>query len=764
MSSRVRQPISFALVFSLALTFEASFSFVDAQDHQRGGAIFQSQCASCHGARGEGNEEHFDRPLHGDLSAIELAKVIQETMPQENPGSLSVEQSLDVASFVHHEFYSNMAQLRNAPPRVELSHLTIDQFRNSIADMMLPIHGPPAPWSGEAGLTRKIAHGDWGKDRAELEQKVDGLLEFDWGDKRPLESIDKEKWQVRWNGSIYAPVTGTYEFYLDSSIRANLYVNRSDTPFIDANVVSFENTLNTATIFLLGGRSYHIAMDVSRSKEPTARVSLQWKIPLGIRESIPGRCLSPTSTPTQLLCHVPFPPDDSSVGYARGRGISKEWDEATTAAAIQVGNELIAHLKQWMPPNDNNPGDAEAVKRWCHRWVGSAFRHRLTESEQQRYVNRFFENEPSMERAVKKVTFLALKSPNFQYPSIAASIDEAIVANLALAMWDSLPDEWMLELAAKRECHTEEQIAVCIDRMMNAPDMRLKNKLRHFFHEFLGIRHLKDLSKDPSKYPEFNDRLAADLKVSLDLFLDEFVNDPNRDLRALLTADYLYLNGRLAAFYGIALPPDAPFQKVTVPRDQRSGVLSHPYLLSGLSYHASSSPIHRGVFLARRVLGRSLRPPVDAIIPLSEAAAPDLTTRERVTVQTSGAMCQTCHRVINPLGFTLEHFDAVGRYRNEELGKAIDARGVYTTSQGDEVEVQGVREVAEFLSNSKEVHESMIRQLFQHLTKQPIAAFGVDRITDLKTEFEAQGFALKPLVKRLMLVSSLQFLHPNPTL
>jgi len=262
-----------------------------------GQAIYRDKCLSCHGDRGQGATEHYDAPLHGDLSTNELAKVIQETMPEGAPGSLSIEEASRVAYYVHHEFYSPMAQMRNSPPKVELTHLTTTQFRQSILDLMSPFTGRPSEWKTERGLTRHIHQGDWGKDRKEIEKKVDGRLVWDWGEGKPVPEIDHEKWQIRWSGSLFAPTTGVYEFYLDATVRANLFVNDDAVPLIDASVVSFEKSLNTATIFLIGGHSYNFAVDISRHKEPKARIAVEWKQPGGIRDTIAERNLSPTWSP-----------------------------------------------------------------------------------------------------------------------------------------------------------------------------------------------------------------------------------------------------------------------------------------------------------------------------------------------------------------------------------------------------------------------------------------------------------------------------------
>ena len=121
------------------------------------------------------------------------------------------------------------------------------------------------------------------------------------------------------------------------------------------------------------------------------------------------------------------------------------------------------------------------------------------------------------------------------------------------------------------------------------------------------------------------------------------ISSPEADFRRLLLADDVYLNGRLARFYGADLPPDAPFRKVPLDPAERAGVLSHPYLMASFAYTGSSSPIHRGVFVARSVLGRGLKQPPIAVSPLAPDLHASLNTRERVTLQTSPAACMTCH-------------------------------------------------------------------------------------------------------------------------
>ena len=204
---------------------------------------------------------------------------------------------------------------------------------------------------------------------------------------------------------------------------------------------------------------------------------------------------------------------------------------------------------------------------------------------------------------------LVLKSPRFLYREVGGGPTDQfdVASRISFGLWDSLPDEQLTAAAKTGKLATRDQIAAQLERML--PDLRTRSKLREFFLGWLKIAQPRDLAKDPKAFPEFTPDVISDLRTSLDLSLDDVLDSGSADFRQFLLADDMYLNGRLAKLYGAKLPADAPFQKVDFESDQRAGVLSHPYLLASLAYTNSSSPIHRGVFLSRSVLGRVLRPP-----------------------------------------------------------------------------------------------------------------------------------------------------------
>jgi len=187
---------------------------------------------------------------------------------------------------------------------------------------------------------------------------------------------------------------------------------------------------------------------------------------------------------------------------------------------------------------------------------------------------------------------------------------------------------------------------------------------------------------------------------------------------------------------------------------KRAGVLTHPLLMSGLAYYDATSPIHRGVFLIRYVLGRTLRPPSEAFTPLSPDLHPDLTTRQRVALQTSPESCQVCHSKINALGFSLENYDAVGRFRTEERDRPIDPSGGYTTRQGERVDFQGAQELAAFLVESEDAHRAFVNRAFQFFVKQPPAAFGADTLDRLTAQFRENGYNIRDLLLEIAVIAA----------
>jgi cytochrome c553 len=722
----------------------------------KGEQLYKKLCASCHGVNGEGAKA-FPMPLVGTKSIPQLAAQVAKTMPEDNPGSLSAGDASVIAAHMHAAFYSPEARERNKPPRVELARLTVSQYRNALSDLIASFRVSPKA-DERRGLKGEYFDARNFNLKSKALERIDPEVAFDFKTESPAEKINAAQFSIRWEGSVTPLETGDYEFIVRTDHATRLWVNDNAKPLIDAWVKSGTDTEFKGNVFLLGGRSYPIRLEFTKAKQgvddskkmkdqpPPVKTSiyLLWKQPKLAAEVIPARALSPIKTPELFAPATPFPPDDRSLGWERATTVSKAWDQATTDAALEAATYIVAKANELAGVKDGQPDRDARMRDFCRKLVERAFRQPLSEEQKKLYVDRQFEAAKDTDLAVKRVALLALKSPRFLYREVAGgSASHDTACRLSFALWDAPPDAELIKAAAEGKLATRDQLVKQAERMLTDP--RAKAKLREFFHSWLKTDHAGDIAKDPKRFPGFDEAIVSDLRTSLDLLIDEIVWSSASDFRRFFLEDQVYLNARLAKFYGVAPPAGDGFQKSKLNPEQRAGALTHPFLMAAFAYTGTSSPIHRGVFLARGVLGLSMRPPPDAFSPLDEKLHPNLTTRERVALQTKPAACVSCHGVINPLGFTLESFDAVGRYRDKENGKSIDVTGSYQTRAGDTVTFKGIRDLAKFLAGSDEVQAAFAEQMFHHLVKQPVRAFGANKQAELTKAFKDGNFSIKKL-------------------
>ena len=754
---------------------------VAAEEHA-GLAVYREHCGRCHGENGVGTGAVPD-PLVGDRSVNQLAAYIDEAMPEDNPALVSAEQARQVAEYIHGAFYSAVARDRNRPARVELSRLTVRQYQNTAADLFAIFRGSGPGIDNRRGLRAEYFRSrNFDRNTGLVYEQIDPQVDFDFGVEGPdPERFEPNRFAIRWQGSIVPPETGVYEFVVRTEHAVKLAVNTAwyEPLLIDASVKSGNNTEYRARIPLLSGRAYPLRLDFSKANQGVdskkheypkhASIELLWKPPHGTLEPVPERVLIPPDSPAVFVLKTPFPPDDKSIGYERGTSMSKEWFAAATAASVEMADYAVDHIEHLANTKRDSPDRADKLKQFAKTFAEHAFRRPLTDTLQTLVVDRPFADAPDLDTGLKRSLLLILESPRFLLSAIAVppaagsgaaaspAVEDsfATAARLSFGCWDSMPDQPLWTAAAADELTTPAQVRAQAERMVN--DRRTRAKLHDFLFSWLRIDHGPEIVKDKTRYSEFSPEIAADLRTSLDLFLDDVVwgrASGGGDFRHLFTDDEVYLNGRLGPFYGVKLPADASFRRVRLDDGRRAGVLSHPYMASVLSYAGATSPIHRGVFLARSVMGNVLKPPQEAVAPLSPNLHPDLTTRQRVALQTSSVACQTCHTMINPLGFSLEEFDAVGRYRTVEQRpageKPIDASGAYLPRQGEKSTFRGARELAATIAGSRDAQEAFVQNLFHALTKQPARAWGPDLLESLRSSFVTNNCDIRCLMVDIM--------------
>ena len=265
--------------------------------------------------------------------------------------------------------------------------------------------------------------------------------------------------------------------------------------------------------------------------------------------------------------------------------------------------------------------------------------------------------------------------------------DVELASRLSFFLWSSLPDEPLLDLAERGELSKPAVLDQQVRRMLADP-RATANLVDDFAAQWLNLRRVGEVTAHPDVYPDFDDNLLNAFRQETALFIASTL-DEDRSVSDLLRADYTFVNERLARHYGIQGIYGPRFRRVTLPNpDERGGLLAHGALLATTSYPDRTSPVLRGKWLLDNIFGVQVPPPpanVDTTLPEIRPGTVPPTIRERLAQHRSNPACASCHAVIDPPGFALEHFDAIGRWRTiDEAGRPVDATG--TTATGKTVE------------------------------------------------------------------------------
>ncbi|WP_419861254.1 DUF1592 domain-containing protein [Candidatus Palauibacter sp.] len=297
--------------------------------------------------------------------------------------------------------------------------------------------------------------------------------------------------------------------------------------------------------------------------------------------------------------------------------------------------------------------------------------------------------EDGFEIGVRTALQAILANPSFIFrleraPSEVASGESYRIADVDLAsrlsffLWATSPDDELLTLAAERRLSDPAVLEAQVRRMLADP--RAEALATRFASQWLRLQDAEDNQPEPYLYPDFTGQLREDLVRETQLFFDHLVRE-DRSLLELFTADYTFLNERLAGHYGIPGVSGPEFRRVSYPDDSRRGVLGHGSVLLLTSMSARTSPVLRGKWVMEVLMGTPPPPPPPDIPAFDETESARsgrlLTTRERLEMHAASPTCRACHRFMDPIGLALDNYDVTGRVRVRENGVALDTRGTY---------------------------------------------------------------------------------------
>jgi uncharacterized protein DUF1592/uncharacterized protein DUF1588/uncharacterized protein DUF1595/uncharacterized protein DUF1587/uncharacterized protein DUF1585 len=484
-----------------------------------------------------------------------------------------------------------------------------------------------------------------------------------------------------------------------------------------------------------------------------------------------------------------FPPEDFVNGFRNQlstQGIPPLLAEGYSAAAEKLALNAFraGDVNHLVPCAPTSAADTRCRDQFIRGFGLRAFRRPLTDAEVQRYAALFSEQATPHGRSGKSAQFLdgaravveaMLQSPKFlfhveQRAQAGEAVDYDAASRLSYFLWNTMPDQKLLDAAANGELRTPDAIERVARSMLDHP--RAHEAADEFFSEWLRFDRALTAVKDRRRFPEFTPELAAMMVQETRMLLGHLVWD-NGNFMEAFTADYSFLNADLAGVYAVPAP-SGEFELVKFPPSaHRAGLLGHASFLSANAGPVETSPTARGIFVREQLLCQHVpNPPpgVNTQVPEPTAERP-LARRQRMQSHVANPMCASCHRLMDPIGFGLENYDALGQYRSAEVIEFEGSGSGKNKTPPKKVEVpidntgeiaglpnsafSDPTEIGRLLANSHACQECVVKQVFRYAFGRPETAADRETIRTAFNAFRDSGFKFKELL--IALVRAPQF-------
>jgi hypothetical protein len=410
-----------------------------------------------------------------------------------------------------------------------------------------------------------------------------------------------------------------------------------------------------------------------------------------------------------------------------------------------------------------------AAERTCARSILSrlarrAYRRPVADAELRPLLAFYDEGraEGSFDRGIQRGLERILASPFFIFrvetdpPALAAGAahrltDLEIASRLSFFLWSSIPDDTLLLRAERRSLQQPVALDAQVARMLADPKSRAL--VSNFAGQWLQLRNVRGVQPNSNLFPDFDDNLRRSMRRETELLFESIVRE-DRSVLDLLRADYTYLDARLARHYGVPNIYGSQFRRVAVTDDQRRGLLGHASILAVTSHAERTSPVLRGKWVLENLMGLLVPPPPDDVPPLvtPEGQAPK-TLRAQMEAHRATPVCASCHKLMDPIGFALENFDAVGSWRTQEAGGAIDASG----QLADGTRIDGVVALRNAILARPDVFvTTMTEKMFVYALGRGVEAHDRPAIRRIVRDAAKDGYRFSALVRGIVRSAAFQ--------
>jgi hypothetical protein len=442
-----------------------------------------------------------------------------------------------------------------------------------------------------------------------------------------------------------------------------------------------------------------------------------------------------------------FPPEERAGGYdnnAAALTVSPALAYAYFDAAEALGRAAAANVRALVPCDP--AGGTACARAFIARFGRRAFRRPLTADETARF-GRVFDAGAQVDFAsgVRLVVTAMLQSAPFLY-RIDAGAPADVATRLSYLLWGTAPDDALLDRAEAGRLATREEVEGTVIAM--ARDPRFEAVIGRFLTLWLELGEVTGAHKDARMFPAFTPAVAASMDQESRRFIDEVAARPEGTLPRLLTTPATSVDARLATFYGAPAPPAGePLHRVELDGGRRAGLLTLGSFLVLHSTATETSPVMRGTFVRRNLLCDPLPDPPDDV-PVLPPPQRNVTTRERFARHATDPACAGCHALVDPIGYGLEAFDAVGRHRTTDMGKPVDTASILTASDNDGP-FSGAVELARRLADSAKARRCAVTNAFRYALGRLEGEADACALRALEDRFERAGLRVRDLFAAL---------------
>lgn len=420
-----------------------------------------------------------------------------------------------------------------------------------------------------------------------------------------------------------------------------------------------------------------------------------------------------------------FAEEELGLGFSNNavvQSVSGLLIEQYETAAANLAAAATSNLPRLLGCDPATRGEDACVRDFLGNFGMRAYRRPLAPAERDRLFGFYMTSKAAHDfRSGVSMTVQAmLQSPDFLYRletgtatvsgSVARLSGYEMASRLSYMLWATMPDAALFEAAAAGKLDRAEGVREQARRMVDDP--RAKQAVNLFQSQWLELDKIGSAQKDGGLFPRFTPVLRALLRKELELLVSDVMLNSG-GARSLFDADYTFMNKDLAAYYGVRGPAGEAFEKVMLDQKKYLGVLTRAGILAANAKADQTSPVLRGFFVRERLMCAPPPPPPATVNTTPPAPDPSSTTRDRFARHRADPACASCHQLMDPVGFGFEHYDAVGRWRDTDGGKAIDASGEIIGSQDADGRFDGAVELSTRLGKSPQVRACLVTQWFR---------------------------------------------------